>query len=344
MKYRDPVTSATRFAGDTLAEIGDAGLVPNPINFMVLYNDNAGHIPELSQDLRTLRAAEGLSDSECERLYEVYFGTAAERADLERASGEIMDRLTEALAAVGDASSSIGDFGTVLSEALPSLHEGGDVTAVVNALVEGTRRMQEQNMLLQTRLQVTSSEMERLHLHLEETRQAAETDGLTGLANRRRFDQGMIELTRQAWEEGTALCLLAIDIDHFKSFNDTYGHQVGDQVLRLVGHLIKENVKGQDLPARYGGEEFFALLPNTSLHNATELANRLRETVANKKIVRRQTGEELRRVTVSIGVSLYRPGEESRGFLERADQALYAAKEDGRNRVVSEKNLLRSVA
>lgn len=344
MRYRDPVTSATRFAGDTLAEIGNAGLSPNPINFMILYNDNAGHIPELSQDLRTLRAAESLTDEECERLYDMYFGTEAERADLERASGEIVDRLTEALSAVGDASSSIGDFGKVLSQALPTLTSGGDVTAVVRALVEGTRCMQEQNKLLQTRLEATSAEMERMHLHLEETRQAAETDGLTGLANRRRFDQGLADMTRQARDEGTPLCLLAIDIDHFKGFNDTYGHQVGDQVLRLVGHLIRENTKGQDLPARYGGEEFFALLPNTALGNAMDLADKLRTMIENKKIVRRQTGEELRRVTVSIGVAHYRPGEETRDFIERADQALYAAKDAGRNRTVSEQALLRSVA
>jgi diguanylate cyclase len=126
------------------------------------------------------------------------------------------------------------------------------------------------------------------------------------------------------------------DIDHFKSFNDHYGHQTGDQVLRLVALSVKQNVKGRDVAARYGGEEFVVALPSTSLQSAITVADQIRRAVMTKELMKRSSGERLGRVTISIGVAVMRPSDTPQLLIERADMCLYAAKRHGRNRVICE--------
>ncbi len=126
------------------------------------------------------------------------------------------------------------------------------------------------------------------------------------------------------------------DIDHFKKFNDTYGHLTGDQVLRLVAMSVKQNVKGQDIAARYGGEEFAIVLPNTVLRSAITVADHIRRAVMTKELMKRSTGEHLGRVTISIGVATLHTGDTAQTLIERADTCLYAAKRAGRNRVICE--------
>jgi diguanylate cyclase len=126
------------------------------------------------------------------------------------------------------------------------------------------------------------------------------------------------------------------DIDHFKSFNDSYGHLTGDQVLRLVGMSLKQTIKGQDITARYGGEEFAVVLPNTALRQALTVADHIRRAVMAKELKKKSTGEILGRVTISVGVSMLKPDDDTDSLIERADACLYAAKRNGRNRVICE--------
>jgi diguanylate cyclase len=140
-------------------------------------------------------------------------------------------------------------------------------------------------------------------------------------------------------ETGEPLSILLIDIDHFKQFNDNFGHGVGDQVLRLMANALRERVREQDLPARYGGEELVAVLPGTELGVCKAVAERIRKSVAKCRITRRSTGELLPAITVSIGVAQFRPGESMAQLIERCDGALYLAKRIGRNRVVTEERL-----
>jgi diguanylate cyclase len=129
---------------------------------------------------------------------------------------------------------------------------------------------------------------------------------------------------------------LMCDVDHFKKFNDTYGHLTGDQVLRLTALAVKQNVKGKDVAARYGGEEFVVALPNTPLQAAITVADHIRRAVMTKELVKRSTGEKLGRVTISIGAAALHPNDTAMTLIERADQCLYAAKRAGRNRVICE--------
>jgi diguanylate cyclase len=132
---------------------------------------------------------------------------------------------------------------------------------------------------------------------------------------------------------------MLLDIDHFKRFNDTWGHQTGDQVLRLVAMTLKSNIKGKDMAARYGGEEFAAILPETDLEGAIIAADNIRKAIQAKELLKRSTNEKLGRITASLGVAMYRPGDTPGSLIERADRCLYAAKHAGRNRVLSENEL-----
>jgi diguanylate cyclase len=161
----------------------------------------------------------------------------------------------------------------------------------------------------------------------------AMTDALTGLRNRKAFDEALVELTAAANEEGEPLALLMLDIDHFKKFNDTYGHPLGDEVIRLVGGCLTACTKGRDIACRYGGAEFAVILPATDLRGASTVAEQIRGTVAGKKITRKRTNETLGQVTLSIGAAEWSPSEPVEEWVQRADEALYGAKQGGRNRV-----------
>lgn len=166
------------------------------------------------------------------------------------------------------------------------------------------------------------------------------TDPLTGLFNRRYLDRRIVEEFQRAMRFEQPFSVFILDIDHFKNVNDMYGHQIGDMVLKKLGHLITESVREVDVAIRYGGEEIMVILPNTRIENAFELAERLRKQIEETIMVeadprKRQPAIHL---TVSIGVSEYQfpdGWDNAQKVLERADKALYQAKDQGRNRVAA---------
>ncbi|MFN4178095.1 PleD family two-component system response regulator [Phenylobacterium sp.] len=174
-----------------------------------------------------------------------------------------------------------------------------------------------------------------LRNNLDHSLELAVTDQLTGLHNRR-YMQGQLEaLMRRSLAGGDPVALLVIDIDHFKRINDSFGHDVGDEVLREFAVRLASNVRAVDLPVRHGGEEFVVVMPDTSLDDAGRIAERIRLHVAGSPF-RVQGGEELLSVTISIGVAASAgPGDSAQALLKRADEAVYEAKSSGRNRVIA---------
>jgi diguanylate cyclase len=187
-------------------------------------------------------------------------------------------------------------------------------------------------------------ELDTIRDSLNKSEERAKTDTLTGLPNRRALDEFFRKSQIAAMENGEPLSILLIDIDHFKQFNDNFGHSVGDQVLRLVAKALRDRVRDIDLPARYGGEELVAVLPGADLAVCTAVAERLRRSIADCQITRRSTGEILPGITVSIGVGQFQFGEAMADLIDRCDRALYLAKKTGRNRVVSENELNQEMA
>ena len=163
-----------------------------------------------------------------------------------------------------------------------------------------------------------------------EVLQHATLDALTGLNNRRQFELRLGQEYASAKRQNHPLCSMMVDIDFFKSINDNYGHAMGDKVLKVVGSIIKEQLREYDIPSRYGGEEFSVLLPQTKIEEANIVAERLRAAVERKII------DESKKigVTISVGLSQLRDEDEPEDLYKRADKALYEAKERGRNRVV----------
>jgi diguanylate cyclase len=202
-------------------------------------------------------------------------------------------------------------------------------------MLEGTREMSAAMSVLQTRLAESQQEIATLREEVRRARHESLLDSLTGLANRRAFDQRLAAClaASEVARTGRVPCLVVSDIDHFKRINDDFGHNFGDQVLRAVGEILKACAPGDGMTARIGGEEFAILLTDVELPEAQTLAEKIRQAVATSRIRRHGAQETLARVTLSLGVTFHRAGESMREFLERADRAMYASKSGGRDRV-----------
>jgi diguanylate cyclase len=227
-------------------------------------------------------------------------------------------------------------YGVALAQAFGSLDgapSGADNAEIIKNILSETRNMDDHVRELQAQAQESQNEITALRENLEASKRAAMTDELTGLPDRRSFDDKLAELAAAAGAGGTPLSLVISDIDHFKKFDNVHGRQMGDQVLRLVGKTLKDGVKGRDLAARYGGEKFALILPETENRGAQSLAENLRKTLASRKLAKKGSTETLSAVTMPFGVTEHIIGETVETFIARADAHMYRAKHDGRNRV-----------
>lgn len=227
----------------------------------------------------------------------------------------------------------------MIAAAKEEIAKGGsrdELRLIVETLMRATRDVESTNGTLQKRLQDSRQEIQTLEKNLAVVRTESLIDTLTTLANRKFFNSAIHRLIAEAGAKNSPPSVVLTDIDHFKNFNDTYGHLTGDQVLRLVAGTVKQEIKGQDIAARYGGEEFAILLPRTALTQAVTVADHIRRSVMRKELIRRSTAESLGRVTISLGVATWRKGDTISSLMERTDACLYAAKRNGRNCVIAE--------
>jgi diguanylate cyclase (GGDEF)-like protein len=201
--------------------------------------------------------------------------------------------------------------------------------ALAELVVDVIGDMVRANQNLQSQLETAESRLEEQAVEIEAHISRSLTDPLTGLPNRREFNN-RLEERMSAWNRRQeAFSLLMLDVDHFKKLNDDHGHLAGDQVLAAIGRALRGAVRREDAVARYGGEEFAILLPNTSLEQAVHVAEKVRESVARAAV--RHNGQSLA-VTVSGGLAMIESKETGEALIHRADAALYAAKASGRNR------------
>lgn len=196
------------------------------------------------------------------------------------------------------------------------------------AILRAAKQLLEANVQLQEELHSAREQVTVKQRQIESYISDARTDSLTGIANRRAFDHEIRRLFAQRQRQGNSFSLLLVDIDHFKWFNDYHGHQVGDEMLRLVAGTFTHTLRDMDLVCRYGGEEFAMILPGTSLPNAIRAARRVHDAL---ELTTHRVGDALLRVTVSIGVAEVRGDENVEKFIKRLDESLYAAKHAGRN-------------
>lgn len=335
-----------RVAERALGALKKIGLPATPQNYEVWFAHAEGKNPALSRDIQKAMNAFGkVSQESAEELYK----THVQHANLSRDVIDIVTRFQAEVTNLYDTIEETGEHALGHNETLTDLSDQLRHTTTeypaVGALLEGVisvaKDMRTQNEQLETRLADSASEITSLQRNVENIQAEAMTDALTGVANRSMFDKTLQQQMAEAVASGEPLALVLADIDHFKNFNDQWGHQTGDQVLRLVAEVMKANVKGQDMLARYGGEEFAIILPDTTIENAHMLADRIRCAIESRRLRKRRTNEDLGVITMSMGVSSHRRTDTMDTIVERADQSLYAAKDAGRNQVIDELELKR---
>src|SRR6202007_877323 len=328
------------FAEVALGQIRSLRQTAVPRNYEIWYVYATGYNAPLNKIINETLARSGkLTEADLEQIYDTYLSHIKTTDRIDKVGARVIGEIDDVMKLIGDALGMSASYDNSLSGAtkkLSSAQNRDQVKKIVESLLKSTREMRETNKALEQRLTLSKSEISNLQQSLEAIRAESLTDPLTGLGNRKYFDRMIDMAVQHALETGEPLSLLMFDIDHFKSFNDSYGHLTGDQVLRLVGMSLKQTIKGQDITARYGGEEFAVVLPNTALRQALTVADHIRRAVMAKELKKKSTGEILGRVTISVGFSMLNGEYDPHSLIERADACLYAAKRNGRNRVVCE--------
>ena len=339
-KVLDEHERTLAFAEVALGQIKSLRQTAVPRNYEIWYVYATGYNSALNKIINETLARNGkLTEADLEQIYETYLSQIKTTDRIDKVGARVIGEIDDVMTLIDDALGMSASYDDTLSGATKELSVAKNpdqVKAIVQSLTKSTREMRETNRALRDRLRLSKSEISDLQQSLEAIRAESLTDPLTGLGNRKYFDRSIDVAVENALANGEPLSLLMFDIDHFKSFNDSYGHLTGDQVLRLVGMSLKQTIKGQDITARYGGEEFAVVLPNTALRQALTVADHIRRAVMAKELKKKSTGEILGRVTISVGVSMLKPGDDTDSLIERADACLYAAKRNGRNRVICE--------
>ncbi|WP_045834925.1 diguanylate cyclase [Hyphomicrobium sp. 99] len=210
------------------------------------------------------------------------------------------------------------------------------VRAIIQTLISENKKIQNEVRELNGRLQQSQQQIEKLRVSLSDSHKLGMLDAVTSLKNRHWLEVHLPREVETAAETNGYLSLIMADVDHFKRINDTFGHAVGDEILRRFAELLSKNIKGRDTAARYGGEEFIVLLPQTRLDGAKNLGEQIRGELESKKWMHHRTGQPIGKVTASFGIAELRPGEDSYSLLDRADSKLYEAKAAGRNRIIAD--------
>lgn len=339
MQYNHDKEQASEYCANALERIKLEGLSPTPHVFELWYVYFSGQSPEVTKAIDVLIAnKQKITDQRCSDLYNRFLSEEREEAAIRKAGDQIHTTIESVSGAVRDVKTATTEYSGKLGGVtgrISTIKDQDELKEILQNMVQDTNTMIAHNQRLEEQLDQSSVVMEELQRNLEIVRREALTDGLTGLANRKAFDAELARVAGEAQASAGSFTLLMLDIDHFKSFNDNYGHQVGDQVLRLVARTLVDGVKGRDTAARYGGEEFAIILPETNLNAGVVVGNALRKAIAGKDVINRTTGEKLARITMSVGVAEYTPGEDTRDLIERADAALYTAKHNGRNQVAA---------
>jgi diguanylate cyclase len=339
----DGYDNTVEFADVALGRIRALHHLADPRTFAAWFpyaaNCNAAHTQLVDA---TIAARGGISAAELEKLYGYPPpGLVAERA--QKVAASVASEVGDVMAIIDAAVDTVASYRDDLhgaTEQLGRAHDRESLRAIVEGLVQQSISMDAQNQALTASLRQSTQEIRQLKEKVELLQLDSLTDPLTLLANRKRFDS---ELDRWLADPAVAregLCLLLMDVDHFKRINDTYGHMAGDEVLRTVAHALKQHAKPHDVAARLGGEEFAVLLPKANLRAAMTVAEHLRGRISSMQFMKRSTGESIGRITLSGGIAAHRDGEASWTFIQRADLCLYAAKRHGRNRIVCDDDAL----
>lgn len=314
-------------------------IATDPLNFAIFYEYITGRNIVLNNELDELLGKQDIFTSELSaRLFKKYIcDTSLDSLEkINRSLLQLINKTGEALDITGEKASAATTDIQNQSRRLEINQNLPEIKLVLTEIIAGTKSLAETSMALQAQLDESKKEMQLLRQELAHARETAKTDALTGLLNRRAFDQKLNEYIENHKQSNAELCLLILDIDHFKRINDTFGHQTGDNVLRYTANLMKQYITGYQCAARYGGEEMAIIMPNTSLNKALEIAENIRASLAQHPLKLKGSKKSIGKITISIGVSSFKANDSLESLVERADQAMYRAKVNGRNQIMAE--------
>jgi diguanylate cyclase len=344
MRYQIDKDTVMAVAKKALLAMSQREITLYPENYWVWFDYNIGANKELESDInRIIQEGGCFSDEINDGIYLKHFGSsepglkAVEDAqkEIRKILKDVLDEILHTQNFTSDYRDKLNGFTTELKEAkdLEEIHR------IVSNLMRVTVEVIQASEQLKEHLTETTSKSENLQKELEKAQHEILIDPLTALFNRKAFDRKISAYMTAFQESGNDFALVLIDIDFFKRFNDQYGHLLGDQVLKFMGTLLSKEMKGKDFVARYGGEEFIILMEGTSLENAVIVADKIRKSLEGVQLKYVKTGQTLGKISISAGVSVIREDDTVESLLKRADDALYLAKQSGRNNIKSELDL-----
>jgi diguanylate cyclase len=331
----EDVVQARLIADSSMATLRRFEIPATPANYAIWYEYHAGFSPNLQRTIDVLISNNARFDEATLRdLHATFFSSAKEAEAVRNTSLRALETLQEIVGVADIARDDAHQFGATLS-GLASRNLGaslGNLKGLIESLVIESKRMAGRSESVGFRMRESADKIEALERDLENAIRDASLDGLTGVANRKSFDAAIRKIAGDAMNSDDDVALLMIDIDYFKKVNDTWGHQIGDAVLRYLAKTVQRTVRGGDHVARYGGEEFTVILPRTDGRAAVNVAENIRQALVRKPLTL-DLNPPLTRITVSIGAACYEPGDPLAAWVGRTDAALYHAKREGRDRV-----------
>ena len=333
MKFAENSTQSAEYLRQAIPLMVKYNIPPNPLNYALWYTYVSNKIPSLNFQLdRTLDTYGTCPSLLSEQLFRDHV-INEEIADSDEAKKQLMVLSSTLFDNADYAAKHTSEFGVVLEDTLEALSNPSDalpIESIINRLAENTASISSITAKFQQQIAEAQAEITALKAELQKTRQDARIDPLTGLFNRRVFETELLQILGTSTSHKSSLVIL--DIDHFKKFNDDYGHLMGDKVLQYFGKLLKEECKEPALPIRYGGEEFAILLIGQSSNEALELSESIRHKIQAIKIKQKKSGKVISAISASFGISQIIDGDTAESIIERADKALYESKSAGRNR------------
>ena len=317
-------------------------LSANPVNYAVWYEYVSGKNLKLKKAIDSaFKTEKPFNNKKIENLYQKYV-TDGDRIVIGKLLTKISLMLKDVTTHVADTEGDLAGHGKNLGELadqITEVHDHKDIRNIVDQMIVETKALVNSGKRLQTKMKISSDDLKQLHQELEKSQQEAQTDALTSLINRRGLEK-RFELERiRAKQNNSPFSIIMADIDHFKRINDNFGHLVGDSLLKNIAIMLKQHLRQNDIAARYGGEEFLILLPETSIEGAKAVAQKIKKALSVKEWKLKETGESMGKITLSMGISMYKLNELEKDLIKRADDALYLAKEQGRNRIITENEM-----
>ena len=333
---------AERYAAEALRVMKSRAVSPTPKHFAVFYAYAAGQPGELIKEIDLLGAKNvPLTEAMLDRLYNDYLGASQNRAVQDAAAGakRILAEMVHSIAAFTGSTHSISREIQQKIEDAPDPMSEESIKLMAKSVVDGALSMMSSSESVAMQLAGAQTEIANLRENLAKATTESERDFLTGCFNRKAFDKRLHEAAEEAMKTDSELTLIMIDIDHFKQFNDNFGHLIGDEVLKIVARALTDSVKGIDSVARYGGEEFAIILPRTPIGGGMIVAEQIRKLIAGREFKNRASGQHYGIITLSAGVAAFRThgvDDSPTALVKRADEAMYRSKHAGRNRVTQE--------